>query len=198
MSGEGTPKSRRASNARRRSQDYSFPEDGDAAASDAGPVIATAVLIDDTSDDFLKKDGLRQPKMKGASAAGLSKQLDDNKKRTETSRKPSNATLSTSFKAASSAAIDAATDNSWPPKLRDEVVNSFDRTLNEAAGHRFLERHKWPLGLRKALIKNCKKIPIRFFIVDDSGRHLGDNPQFIDFSSICQPNLSMDRKYVNE
>jgi len=57
----------------------------------------------------------------------------------------------------------------WPAKLKNAVLDCLDRPVNETAGHKYLERHKWPLGLRKALIKNCRKVPLRFYIVDDSG-----------------------------
>ena len=33
----------------------------------------------------------------------------------------------------------------------------------------FLTEYKWPIGLQDTFIKNINKVPIRFFICDDSG-----------------------------
>ncbi len=55
-------------------------------------------------------------------------------------------------------------------------VPSYGKTIfpkvNEAGAKSFLTKNKWPIGLQNALIKSCKKVPIRFFIVDDSGSML--------------------------
>eukprot|EP01032_Pedospumella_encystans_P011680 gene11680-13567_t len=56
-------------------------------------------------------------------------------------------------------------------------VNGFNRatapssssTCNEAGAREYLGGHKWPLGLQNTSINNLAKIPIRFFICDDSG-----------------------------
>ncbi len=44
--------------------------------------------------------------------------------------------------------------------------------VNVSAAKEFLSRHNWPLGLQEALIKSCAKMPVRFFITDDSGSML--------------------------
>jgi len=44
--------------------------------------------------------------------------------------------------------------------------------LNEDNTNKFLKSHEWPDGLIKAFIRSCKKIPIRYFICDDSGSML--------------------------
>ena len=36
----------------------------------------------------------------------------------------------------------------------------------------FLAKHHWPVGLQEAMVKSCKKMPVRFFITDDSGSML--------------------------
>ncbi len=41
--------------------------------------------------------------------------------------------------------------------------------VNEAGARDFLTRHKWPAGLQSTFIKNLAKLPMRFFICDDSG-----------------------------
>lgn len=57
----------------------------------------------------------------------------------------------------------------WPQGLVDAVVQTFPRGLNEPRAKSFLASRNWPSGLQDTFIRSCKKIPIRFFIVDDSG-----------------------------
>ena len=42
-------------------------------------------------------------------------------------------------------------------------------TPNEDGANEFLHSQDWPLGLMQELLRNQKKIPIRFIIYDDSG-----------------------------
>lgn len=57
----------------------------------------------------------------------------------------------------------------WPPALRDKLLKTFKRPCDERRGGAVLQAHDWPEGLRTTVYKSCKKIPLRFFIVDDSG-----------------------------
>eukprot|EP01038_Epipyxis_sp_PR26KG_P009959 gene9959-13392_t len=57
----------------------------------------------------------------------------------------------------------------WPNKLRENVKQSFSLPINEAKGKLLLDSYLWPPGLQLSIFKCCKKIAIRFFIVDDSG-----------------------------
>lgn len=57
----------------------------------------------------------------------------------------------------------------WPSGLRQKIVESFLRPPNEVLGNKFLHQHGWPAGLKDTVFKSRKKIPLRFFIVDDSG-----------------------------
>jgi hypothetical protein len=41
--------------------------------------------------------------------------------------------------------------------------------INEMGAREFFGGHKWPIGLQDTFINNCKKIPMRYFICDDSG-----------------------------
>jgi hypothetical protein len=41
--------------------------------------------------------------------------------------------------------------------------------VNEMGAREFFGGQKWPIGLQDTFINNCKRIPIRFFICDDSG-----------------------------
>ena len=60
-------------------------------------------------------------------------------------------------------------------------VGGFDANAARA----FLAKHHWPVGLQEAMVKSCKKMPVRFFITDDSGsmltndgnRLVGDDPE---------------------
>ena len=51
-----------------------------------------------------------------------------------------------------------AMDNSTQPSF-----------INEAGAREFLSGNLWPIGLQDTCIQNLSKIPIRFFICDDSG-----------------------------
>jgi hypothetical protein len=57
----------------------------------------------------------------------------------------------------------------WPEKLRQLIVNACNRPIHDKAIISLLEKEGWPIGLAHGLIRNVKKIPLRFFLVDDSG-----------------------------
>ena len=57
----------------------------------------------------------------------------------------------------------------WPASLRKDVLSSFTKKPNVEAARKFLESHCWPSGLIEAFCLNIVKVPIRFFLVDDSG-----------------------------
>jgi len=68
--------------------------------------------------------------------------------------------------------------SSAPPVVAQSVVvnnntsaysNLWTNTINEPAAREFLEANKWPRGLQDSFIQQLRKIPIRFFICDDSG-----------------------------
>lgn len=85
-------------------------------------------------------------------------------------RKPANAfTSSESSRFLTEPDHSSDTLKLWPPSIRAAVMNSFERPLLEASGKEFMTNHGWPIGLQAGLIRSCKKYPIRFFIVDDSG-----------------------------
>jgi len=44
--------------------------------------------------------------------------------------------------------------------------------INVKAAKEFLTKHNWPSGLQEALLRSCERMPIRFFITDDSGSML--------------------------
>lgn len=48
-------------------------------------------------------------------------------------------------------------------------IPSFSGAINEAGAREYLTACRWPVGLQDTLIKNLQKIPIRYFICDDSG-----------------------------
>jgi hypothetical protein len=47
--------------------------------------------------------------------------------------------------------------------------------MNEGAVREFLAKHCWPDGLQSILISSLKRIPLRFFICDDSGSMMSDD-----------------------
>jgi hypothetical protein len=57
----------------------------------------------------------------------------------------------------------------WPSKLRKAVTRSFKRGPNERMTRQYLSDHHWPNGLVEAFLSSIQKVPIRFFIIDDSG-----------------------------
>lgn len=44
-----------------------------------------------------------------------------------------------------------------------------EEPVNEAGLRNFLQANAWPNGLQESLVKGARKIPIRYFICDDSG-----------------------------
>lgn len=65
--------------------------------------------------------------------------------------------------------LSRSTSVAWPSSLLQEVMGTFTRPIQEHAARKFVAKHNWSRGLQESLISSCKKIPIRFFIVDDSG-----------------------------
>ena len=49
------------------------------------------------------------------------------------------------------------------------ALKHFNLRFDEAAAREYLSRCEWPLGLQDTFIRNLSKIPLRFFICDDSG-----------------------------
>jgi hypothetical protein len=41
--------------------------------------------------------------------------------------------------------------------------------INEAGARAFMKSHKWPTGLQDTFLSNLARMPMRFFICDDSG-----------------------------
>lgn len=57
----------------------------------------------------------------------------------------------------------------WPLALRKKIVESLRLNPNSIAADKYLSQFNWPSGLKETVYKSCKKLPLRFFIVDDSG-----------------------------
>mmetsp|Transcript_10092 Transcript_10092/g.10914 ORF Transcript_10092/g.10914 Transcript_10092/m.10914 type:complete len:481 (-) Transcript_10092:311-1753(-) len=60
----------------------------------------------------------------------------------------------------------------WPTALKRKITESFKLNVNERKARDFLNRFRWPEGLVQTVLKSCRKLPLRFFIVDDSGSML--------------------------
>ena len=52
------------------------------------------------------------------------------------------------------------------------LLFSLGLPFNDAETRRFLTSHHWPLGLQDVIVQGLKRIPIRYFICDDSGETL--------------------------
>ena len=52
--------------------------------------------------------------------------------------------------------------------------------INEDGARQFLNKHKWPVGFQSILVSQItEKIPLRFFICDDSGSMFEDDGQHL-------------------
>jgi hypothetical protein len=54
--------------------------------------------------------------------------------------------------------------NTLPPR-----TNIFDNRSDDNNAKQYLNHHGWPTGMQNALLKSTAKVPLRFFIIDDSG-----------------------------
>lgn len=57
--------------------------------------------------------------------------------------------------------------NTLPPRS-----NIFDNVTDDNNAKQYLSHHGWPPGMQNAILKSFAKVPLRFFIVDDSGSML--------------------------
>lgn len=57
----------------------------------------------------------------------------------------------------------------WDENLKTSILTAFKRNIETSSAETFLTDNLWPKGLQLSCFKTCKKIPIRFFVVDDSG-----------------------------
>lgn len=59
--------------------------------------------------------------------------------------------------------------STWPASLCKQLLKAFQTAPDAARADAFLSKYNWPQGIKDTIIKCCKKIAMRFFIVDDSG-----------------------------
>lgn len=79
------------------------------------------------------------------------------------------------------------TVKAWPPQLRKKVVDALQLKLNERKADKYLLDHRWPQGLRETVFRSVKKLPLRFFIVDDSGSMiLADGRRMLTSGTTCR------------
>lgn len=48
------------------------------------------------------------------------------------------------------------------------MENILNVEVNEDGARNFLNEHRWPVGLQNTIIASMHKIPIRYFIIDNS------------------------------
>jgi hypothetical protein len=56
-----------------------------------------------------------------------------------------------------------------PDNLETSTLNALPQFQNEEGAKEFLASQGFPIGLQDAFIASLSKLPLRFFIVDDSG-----------------------------
>lgn len=81
----------------------------------------------------------------------------------------------------------------WPPALRDKLIQTFKKPSDERKAGELLGLHNWPEGLKTTVYKSSKKIPLRFFIVDDSGVifSFAGNNLATDLITLCLGNFML-------
>eukprot|EP01038_Epipyxis_sp_PR26KG_P013124 gene13124-17590_t len=67
------------------------------------------------------------------------------------------------------------------PPQQNQTQFFYEEFLNDAGAKSFLSSKKWPKGLQNAFLRNLRKIPVRYFICDDSGSMItNDGHRIID------------------
>ena len=59
--------------------------------------------------------------------------------------------------------------------MKTNIITVVGIEVNEIETKKFLTSKNWPSGLQDVIVKGLKKIPIRYFICDDSGTTPDDN-----------------------
>lgn len=65
--------------------------------------------------------------------------------------------------------------NPWSDALREKITLKLGAKPRAENGKAFLRRYHWPEGLQMELLHSCRKIPLRFYVVDDSGSMISDD-----------------------
>ena len=68
------------------------------------------------------------------------------------------------------------------------MSNDFNFRVDETSCREFLSKEGWPRGLQETCILGCRKSPLRFVIVDDSGSMLmndGHKLTVLGHSTMC-------------
>ncbi len=70
--------------------------------------------------------------------------------------------------------------------------------LNDEAARRFLASFSFPVGFQTLLLEECAKIPLRFFICDDSGSMYESDGQLLVVSGTKHKAIVSSRYVVAE
>eukprot|EP01039_Chlorochromonas_danica_P002769 gene2769-3023_t len=65
--------------------------------------------------------------------------------------------------------------NPWSDALREKIMLKLGAKPRAENGQAFLRRYQWPEGLQMELLHSCRRIPLRFYVVDDSGSMISDD-----------------------
>ena len=68
----------------------------------------------------------------------------------------------------------------WPQSLLKAVTEALQLPANDTAVRTYLEKQGWPRGLIGALLKDVHRVPVRFFIIDDSGSMNARDGSYVD------------------
>ena len=68
----------------------------------------------------------------------------------------------------------------WPRSLLMAVTEAIGQPPNDAAVRSYLKSKDWPKGLIEALLKDINRVPVRFFVIDDSGSMNAKDGSFVE------------------
>lgn len=156
---EESARSKNAQRRQSRAQDFAFDPDRDSGVMQA-PVVE-AYPIDDY---YTAKSGISAhvdtSKLPAASSSAKAK----SNQKTKSGSSPNKSTKEKERPPPILFEQGRSSSKKWPSGLCEEVVDSFKKSPNEAAGRKFLSKRNWTKGMQDALFKSCSKIPIRFFV----------------------------------
>ncbi|KAJ1439388.1 hypothetical protein B484DRAFT_391786 [Ochromonadaceae sp. CCMP2298] len=66
-------------------------------------------------------------------------------------------------------AVETTNEEAMPSAMPSAPPQQLPTFGNEGGAREFLMQHQFPLGLQDAFISTMKNLPLRFFIIDDSG-----------------------------
>ena len=84
----------------------------------------------------------------------------------------------------------------WPQSLLKAVIDALQQPPNDAAVRSFLKKNDWPKGLIEALLRDINRVPVRFFIIDDSGSMNSKDGSFVEKGSSSSSSSKAKAKVI--